>query len=267
MAAYPELSKRALEIIVEYTTSGNVLALGMESADKEVIEKNNLNSNPEEVKKAIELMNEVGKEKGENGMPKLLPGLNFLAGLKGETEKTYDKNLEFLKDIKKGGALLRRINIRQVLSSEQDFEVCDRSKFKRFKEEVRKEIDQYMLKRMLPGGSVLRDVYMEKRDGKKTFGRQVGTYPLLVGVEYPLPLDEYRDIQITDYGFRSVTGIEYPFYIEDASFSQLKTVPGIGKKRAATIFREQPSSEEELKELVGDKKTADTLLKYISFKG
>ncbi len=267
IATYPERSKRALEIIVEYTTSGNVLALGMESADEEVIERNNLNSRPEEVKKAVEMMNEVGKEKGQNGMPKLLPGINFLAGLKGETEKTYDKNLEFLKDIKEEGLLLRRINIRQVLSSEQNFEVCDRSKFKGFKKEVREEIDQYMLKEMLPRSSVLRDVYMEKRDGKKTFGRQVGTYPLLVGVKYPLSLEEYRDVQITDFGFRSVTAIEYPFYMEEASFSQLKTVPGIGKKRAARIFREQPRSEEEFKALFQDEEKADSILRYISFKG
>ena len=52
--------------------------------------------------------------RGERGLPKLLPGLNFIAGLNGETEATYGMNMALLRDIRSEGLLLRRINIRQV---------------------------------------------------------------------------------------------------------------------------------------------------------
>ncbi|MBS3816209.1 MAG: radical SAM protein [Candidatus Thermoplasmatota archaeon] len=267
IAEHPEKSKKILETLVEYTTSGNVLALGMETADEEVIEENNLNSTPEQVKKAVRLINEVGGEKGPNGMPELLPGLNFLGGLKGESRETYEKNLRFLEELLSEDLLLRRINIRQVLSHSGDFEVRYKNEFKQFKKKVREQIDQPLLKKMLPEGSLLKDVYMEKMEGKTTFGRQIGTYPLLVGVNYQLELHEYYDVRITDHGYRSVTGVQQPLYVEEASFEQLKQIPGIGKKRAATIFRKRPGSEEELEEMIENRESLKKILKFLEFGG
>lgn len=267
IAEHPERSREILKSLVEYTTSGNVLALGMESADEEVIEKNNLNSNPLQVRKAVRMINEVGSERGSNGMPELLPGLNFLGGLKGETRETYDKNYSFLEELLDEGLLLRRINIRQVLShDDSDFELRYKNDFKRFKKKVREKIDNPMLERLLPPGTVLKDVFMEKIDSNVTFGRQIGTYPLLVGVEYELDLHEYYDVLITDHGHRSVTGVHCPFYVSDASFSQLQKIPGIGKKRAATIFRKAPKNEKELKKLIENDESLKEILRFVDFK-
>ncbi len=265
IAEYPDLSKKILKILTNYTTSGNVLALGMESADPEVIKQNNLNSKPEEVEKAIKIINKIGNERGENGMPKLLPGINFLGGLNGERKKTYDLNLEFLKRIKNSNLLLRRINIRQVLSHQKEFNLKHKKEFKKFKEKVRENIDQPMLKKMLPTGTILKNVYMEKRDGNKTFGRQIGTYPLLVGVKYPLELNNYYNIAVTDYGYRSITGIENPIKIDEAKFQELRSIPKVGEKRAAKLFRESPKTKEEFLKIISDNKVGKSILKYISF--
>ncbi|MFP4608914.1 MAG: radical SAM protein [Candidatus Natronoplasma sp.] len=263
IANYPERSKKILRYIVEYTTPGNVLAFGVESADETVVEENNLNSTPEEAEKAVRLVNEVGRERGENGMPKLLPGINFLGGLKGETKETYDRNFRFLKKLLEEDLLLRRINIRQVLSHSEDLELRYKRKFKRFKEKVREKIDRPLLKKMLPEGTLLKYVYMEKRDGKTTFGRQIGTYPLLVGVNYPLELSRYYDVKVTGYGYRSVTGVHSPLYADEADFKQLKEIPGIGKKRAATIFRKRPESRSELEELIDDEDALEEILDFL----
>ncbi|MFP4186460.1 MAG: radical SAM protein [Thermoplasmata archaeon] len=267
IAEYPEKSRDVMKTLVEYTTAGNVLALGMESADDDVIQKNNLNSTPDQVEEAVRIINEIGRERGENGMPKLLPGLNFLGGLKGETRDTYDKNYRFLQELLEENLLLRRINIRQVLShTGDDFQLRYKNEFKQFKKKVRENIDNAMLKKMLPPGTVLRDVFMEKADGNVTFGRQIGTYPLLVGVEYDLDLHHYYDIVITDHGYRSVTGVHHPFYVSEASFGQLKKIPGIGKKRAATIFRKRPKNKEELRSLIEDEESLKEILKFVDFK-
>ncbi|MFW5952706.1 MAG: radical SAM protein [Candidatus Natronoplasma sp.] len=266
IAEYPKRSRKVMETLIDYTTSGNVLALGMESADEKVIEKNNLNAKPQQVKEAVRIINAVGKERGSNGMPKLLPGLNFLGGLEGETRETYDKNYLFLESLSKEDLLLRRINIRQVLSHTEEFKVRYKNEFKQFKKKVRNNIDNPLLKKMLPVGTLLTDIFMEKMEGKTTFGRQIGTYPLLVGVEYPLDLREYYDVIITDHGKRSVTGVHHPFYVSEASFSQLQRVPGIGKKRAATIFRNRPESEEELQALIEDDEILEDILEFVDFK-
>ena len=117
-----------------------------------------------------------------------------------------------------------------------------------------------MLRRLVPEGTVLRNVYMELRDGNLTFGRQIGSYPLLVGVPYPLETETFRDIIITGWGQRSGTGIEYPFPIATASLTALAALPGVGKKRAARIAAVRPTNAEGLRAVLDDDKIVDDLV-------
>lgn len=241
ISAHPEESEAVLSVLAEKCTDGNVLALGMESADPIVVSENNLNSTSEQVMDAVRMINRIGGARGPRGMPKLLPGINIICGLDGETASTYRQDMELLERIRDEGLMVRRINIRQVLPVRREFDVrVDQRRFKKFKEDVREEIDSAMLKRVAPYGTVLRDVYMELQDGNTTFGRQIGSYPLLVGVPYKVDVEEFRDIYITDWGFRSITGVTYPFDINRMPMSAMAALPGIGKKRAQRLAAERP---------------------------
>ena len=240
IAEHPEEARRVAETIVKYSTPGNTLSFGMESADSAVIEENNLNASADEVLDAIRLVNKAGKKRGRNGMPELLPGLNFIAGLKGETAETYRLNREFLQRVMDENLLLRRINIRQIAETREKFPGPIRKEFMRFKTWVRENIDHPMLERTIPQGTVLRDVYLELKRGGTTFGRQVGSYPILVGLSYGTEINRFVDVIITGHGQKSITGIEYPTDINSASMAHLQAIPGIGKKRAAAIVRGRP---------------------------
>lgn len=200
--------------IVKYCTEGNVAAFGVESFDKDVIRKNNLACDPEEVLDAIRLINKYGSKKGENGMPKFLPGINLLFGLKGESKETFEENFKWLKKILDEGLLLRRINIRQVSifkGTEMEkvgmkFIKKNKKFYWNWRKKIRKEIDLEILKRLVPVNSVLKNVKAEIYDGKVTFCRQVGTYPLIVGVKKRLELGKFYDVKIVDHMLRSVVG-------------------------------------------------------------
>jgi radical SAM superfamily enzyme with C-terminal helix-hairpin-helix motif len=241
IAAHPVESREITKSIASYCTSGNVLAFGLESADPDVARANNLNASPEETLEAIRLVNEIGSKRGPTGLPLVLPGLNFVCGLRGESKKTYRLNLEFLRRVLSEDLMLRRINIRQVIPSRDEFPgVNSRSDFERFKRAVREEIDAPMLDRLVPDKTVLRSVYAEVREGGRTFGRQVGTYPLLVSMPYPVEIGKESDVAVTGRGMRSVTGIVHPTDVNTATLSMLEAVPGIGKKRAMAIVRRRP---------------------------
>jgi radical SAM superfamily enzyme with C-terminal helix-hairpin-helix motif len=274
ISSHPVESKKIIKMILKYCTSGNVLSFGMESADPKVIKANNLNSRPEEVRDAIKLVNEYGAVRGVNGMSELLPGLNFVLGLKAESKNTYELNLEFLKSILDEKLLLRRINLRQVLiSSKAQVKIFNpkryHSMFIKFKERVHKEIDNEMLKRLVPSGTILRDAFIEKTEGNLTFARQIGTYPLLIGIPYKLENREilnnkFIDIAITDHGYRSVTGIEYPFDINHASLKALEALPGIGKKRAARIKIARPfNNAQEFLNILDDPNIAENFMNFV----
>ena len=109
------VTKEKTKLIVKHCTEGNVAAFGVESFDKNVIKANNLNCQPEEVIKAIKIINKYGKERGKNGMPKFLPGINLIFGLIGENKKTFEENYSWLKKILDADLLLRRINIREAV--------------------------------------------------------------------------------------------------------------------------------------------------------
>ena len=248
IAMHPEESREVLKTIVRFQTAGNVAVFGMETADERVVRANNLAAMPEEVLFAVEMVNSLGRERGANGMPKFLPGLNFVTGLKGETRETYEKNYEFLNMLLERNLLLRRINIRQVKilpgtpMAEFGYKNVRKHKkyFKIFKRKVREYIDREMLRRILPLGTVLRDLRCEVRKGKVTFARQLGSYPLLVGIIGEYERNNYVNAKVIDYGMRSITAIEYPLDVNKAKLYQLEAIPGVGRGTAARIVAKRP---------------------------
>ncbi len=254
IASHPDEAREVTKAIARHCTSGNVLAFGLESADPSVFRANNLNSDPEQTLAAIRLVNEVGGARGANGLPRVLPGINFLAGLSGETKETYRSNMDFLTSVLSEGLLLRRTNIRQVIPARKEYPgVRSKGEFSRFKRWVRQEVDLPMLERIIPDGTVLRSVYTELREGGRTFGRQVGTYPILVGLPYPVEVGRWVDVAVTGRGPKSVIGIMQPTPANTASLAMLEAVPGIGRRRAMAIVRGRPyRTSEELWKVLGE---------------
>jgi radical SAM superfamily enzyme with C-terminal helix-hairpin-helix motif len=112
--------------------------------------------------------------------------------------------------------------------------------FTEYKREIRETIDNPMLQRVAPPGTLLEDVHLEYHQDGKTFGRQLGTYPLLVGIPGERELGQTLDVAITDHGYRSVTGVPYPLDVNAASMDELTAIPGIGSQTAGNIVVDQP---------------------------
>ncbi|TYT61430.1 radical SAM protein [Natrialba swarupiae] len=271
---WPEKSREGLRIIAEHNTPGDTAAFGLESADPVVQEENNLNVSAEECFEAVRIVNEEAGwrpggprdsrpadgasaapedapafgDEAPRRLPKLLPGINLLHGLKGEREETYERNLAFLRRVYDEGYMLRRVNIRQVMSfdgtemSETGAEIANEHKklFKRYKRQVREEIDNPMLERVAPAGTVLPDVHLEYHQDGTTFGRQLGTYPLLVGIPGEYDLGRTIDVAVVDHGYRSVTGVPHPLDLNDASIDELTAIPGIGDRTAGDVVINRP---------------------------
>jgi radical SAM superfamily enzyme with C-terminal helix-hairpin-helix motif len=278
---YPEAAREGIRVIAEHNTPGDTAAFGLESADPVVQEANNLNVSAEECFRAVEIVNEVagwrpggpgapktaerpsgvGREHGDDRagaptdgdgshprLPKLLPGINLVHGLKGEREETFEHNRQFLQRVYDAGLMLRRINIRQVMAfsgtdmadTGADIANDHKQQFKRYKQEIRETIDNPMLQRVTPPGTVLEDVHLEYHQDGKTFGRQLGTYPLLVAIPGERDLGRTIDVAVTDHGYRSVSGVPYPLDVNDASMAELTAIPGVGRGRAGDLVVGRP---------------------------
>ncbi|HHV94078.1 MAG TPA: radical SAM protein [Firmicutes bacterium] len=236
----PELGAEVIDIICRHNTPGDVAAFGLESADPSVLAANRVETTPEETFAAVRLMNEIGGRR-EQGIPKLLPGINLLHGLQGETPKTLEINLQYLHRLMDEGLMVRRINIRQVLPVGGYKPVpIDPHRFQAYKERVNEEINKPMLQRVFPKGTLLREVRIEEVKGQVSFGRQLGSYPILVGIPGEIPVGTILDVGIIDHGYRSITGLPVPFYVNKASIAQLAAIPGMGRKRATRVFLAQP---------------------------
>ena len=274
ISRYPKECREIAKTIIKYHTSGDVAAFGIESVDPYVIKKNNLKATADEALIAIKLLNEVGSKRGYNGMPELLPGLNFVFGLDGETKNTFELNYEFLKNILDENLLLRRINLRQIIPipGTKIYEIGNRiitknkGFFQRFKRKVRENIEQAMLKRLLPEGTVLKSIFSEKYDGKLTFGRQFGSYPLLIGIPGIHGLNTFFDVKVVDYGYRSITAVPYPIDINNVPKETILAIPGIGQKRAVRILANRPFKDiKQLTSSLDDPEIAKKLTEYVTF--
>ncbi|GAB6862293.1 radical SAM protein [Haloplanus litoreus] len=259
---YPERSREAIRIIAEHNTAGDTAAFGLESADPVVREENNLLVSADECLEAVRVVNEeagwrpgddpgaaptVG-ESAADRLPKLLPGINLVHGLQGERRETFEHNKRFLQRVYDEGLMLRRINIRQVMAfagtemSDTGADIARDHKqlFTEYKREVREEIDRPMLRRVVPPGTVLPDVHLEYHQDGKTFGRQLGTYPLLVAVPGERDLGTILDVAVVDHGYRSVTGVPHPLDMNAASMAELTALPGVGQSTAGNIVVDRP---------------------------
>jgi len=260
---YPDRAREGIRIIAEHNTPGDTAAFGLESADPVVQEQNQLNVTSEECFEAVRVVNEVGgwrpggaddprsdgtPRDGQPRLPKLLPGINLVHGLQGERAETFEHNKRFLRRVYDAGLMLRRINIRQVMAFEgtemaetgADLAREHNQRFKRYKRAVREEIDNPMLRRVAPAGTVLEDVHLEYHQDGRTFGRQLGTYALLVALPGEYELGRTVDVAVTDHGYRSVSGVPYPLDVNAASMDELTAVPGVGDRTAGDIVVDRP---------------------------
>ncbi len=246
---WPELAREGLAVIAEHNTAGDTAAFGLESADPAVQEANDLNVTADECFRAIEIVNEAaGWRPAPDRLPKLLPGINLVHGLAGEREETYEHNRRFLARVLDAGLLVRRVNIRQVMAfpgtamaeTGSSLATAHRHEFKGYKRAVREEFDRPMLERVAPPATVLPDVHLEYHRDGRTFGRQLGTYPLLVGLPGERPLGERLDVAVVDHGYRSVTAVPHPLSANAATMAELQALPGIGRSRAGDIVVGRP---------------------------
>jgi radical SAM superfamily enzyme with C-terminal helix-hairpin-helix motif len=207
------IDERRTELFVKYLTPGSTAAMGIESFDPEVARANNLNSSYDMAFEAIRTVNRIGGFRGENGCHAMLPGINILLGLAGETPETLDRNFAALRRILDQGLLIRRINIRRVVpfpgtalyeQAGQKYLRMNAQYYTAWIDKVRREIDIPMLQRLFPVGTILKDLCSEVHNGNTTFMRQIGSYPILVAVRERLPLNEFFNVRVTDYMRRSL---------------------------------------------------------------
>ncbi|MBW3011767.1 radical SAM protein, partial [Candidatus Woesearchaeota archaeon] len=82
----------------------------------------------------------------------------------------------------------------------------NRKMYWKWRNDIRQNIDLPMMKKVIPEATVLNNLRAEIHDGNTTFCRQIGTYPLIVGVKEKLELDKFFDVEITGHMLRSAVG-------------------------------------------------------------
>lgn len=241
-------SRAISQIISDHNTWGDTAAMGFESVDPTVIEKNQLKISTDAGLRALEIINADGARRDEKtGVPKLLPGLNFIHGLPGETEATFALNYEFLERAREEGFLIRRINLRQLVRYEKakvtkmkgggrpKKENRLKRKFQYYRDLIRKNIDFPMLQKIFPVGTRLPEVIIEQHQQGYSLGRPLGSYPITVKFPMELPLGKPVEAVIINHRERTVLGLPAPVDWENLSVPALRLLPGVTARKATDI--------------------------------
>lgn len=190
------------KLIVRYCTSGNIAPFGIESFDPVVREKNALNATVPEILEAIEIMNQYGQEKGEDGNPRFLNGINLIYNLPGQRPETHAYNLNHLSQIMDKGLQTQRLFFRRYtsplgISMEESKMARDREQYENWKQQIYQNYTVPMLERIFPSGSILKNARVEKwKDGNSVL-RQLGTCPNRIVVKDTLlPIGSEHDIVV-----------------------------------------------------------------------
>jgi len=244
---WPDESASILSSIADAITPGDTLPFGVESFDISVIKQNCLKTTPEETIFAVKMINDICGQTVD-GIPLLLPGINLIQGLKGETAETFKTNYKYLMKIAEKGLLVKRINIRKLLPYPgtglyNEKPVTNRgllNRFEYFREKIRNDIDRFMLKKIYPAGTVIKNnLVLDKRDGY-SFAKQIASYSITVKIPGELDMKSFQNILVTGQRERSLSGIPLPFYINTANQKALESIPGINRDTASEIIIKRP---------------------------
>jgi radical SAM superfamily enzyme with C-terminal helix-hairpin-helix motif len=215
LAVASPAGKRIAKLIADYCTEGNCAPMGMESFDPVVIERNALTCTPKVLMRAMEHVNEAGAERGPGGLPKLLPGLNLIYGLPGETHGTHIANLLGLQQILDAGWLCHRTNVRQArafpgtpLAAFQEVEPPPSAEqFESWKADIDHGWDQPMKQRVYPAGLHIPGLHSFFVNTSGTWYRRLGSYSIqIIERGTAEPLGTTAELTVTGHAPRVIFG-------------------------------------------------------------
>lgn len=202
-------------LVARYCTEGNCAPMGIESFDPAVIKANALTCTPQVLMRAIANVNEAGAHAGPDGLPTLLPGLNLIYGLPGETHRTHYENLAGLVRILDEGWSCHRINIRQarvyagtsLAGMPQPQPPPSVEHFDTWKADISQVFDRPMKQRVYPAGQVIPAMHSFFVTTSGTWHRRLGSYPIQV-IERGTarPLFQRTDMTVTGHEPRYLIG-------------------------------------------------------------
>lgn len=187
-------------LVVEYCTSGNIAPFGIESFDDSVREASGVIGSAAQVMEAIAIVNEYGAARGPDGLPRLLPGINLIYGLKGQTTETHAINISHLQEILRRGYMTRRLYYRSVTRptgvSFGEEAIDDVAAYRRNFEEIVREFVLPMQELVYPEGGTIRDLMEVRNDGHSSQLRTFGTCSSRYRVREPLERGFSYDVRV-----------------------------------------------------------------------
>jgi radical SAM superfamily enzyme with C-terminal helix-hairpin-helix motif len=247
IARFPDHTSRILEALALTVTPGDTIALGVESFYDEVIRKNNLKATADEAIRAVEIINEIGGTRVDS-IPVILPGINLIHGLSGETMKTFEINYRRLMEILQKGLLVKRINIRQLLPFPgtpiygRKISIPERveNRFRYYRDRIRADIENPMLRAIYPLGTILRSSQVLETSAGYSYSKQIASYSITAKLPLLLQKMSFIDAVVVGHRERSVMALPFPIDFNTLPQRAIELLPGIGKKKAANIILMRP---------------------------
>jgi radical SAM domain protein len=175
------------KILVEYGTAGNVAPMGIESFDEKVRRLNTVRGSVDDIMRAIEIVSSHGKERGTNGLPKLLPGINLIHGLPGADSASHAENLRCLRLILDQGFMTFRTFYRDLAPptgvSLNRLSFVTKPKYEHYRRDIVEQFVIPMQEKVYPAGITLRGDWEIVQKGGEMHGRLFGSTPIRIALE------------------------------------------------------------------------------------
>ena len=247
IANFPDESSRILEALAATVTPGDTIALGVESFDDEVVRQNNLKATADEALYAVDIINQIGGTR-VGSIPVILPGINLIHGLAGETMKTFEINYRRLIQILDRGLLVKRINIRQLLpfpgtpiyGRKISIPARVENRFRYYRDLIRSNIEHPMLRAIYPPGTILRASQVLATSTGYSYSKQIASYSITAKLPLLLPKMSFCDAVVVGHRERSIIALPFPIDFNTLPQKAIELIPGIGKRKASDIVLRRP---------------------------
>jgi radical SAM superfamily enzyme with C-terminal helix-hairpin-helix motif len=262
-------SKRILKTVLSQCTDGNFTNVKAFSFDDQVQLMNNISSTTEQTVEVVRNLAEAGSEIGPDGLPRLLPVIELVYGLAGETQETLDVNLEAMRDLASEG-LVRGVVARELvpvpgttIAKRDDLE--EQEGLQNHLESLENEINRPLNGKLAPPGQLVRDVYTYRTVEDSTAAIKVGVNAPGFLIYGSPKLNALQDVRVTGANEGNLEALTQPLIPKTVSRDVLRLIPEMSEERIDDFMRVRPENELDFYQLFEQPSVGRRAASYFEF--
>ncbi len=262
-------AEKITKTVVEHCSDGNFPNLRAITFDEEVQLVNNVACSTQDFNEVVDMMSSAGRVTGPNGLPTLLPAVELVYGLAGESQETIEINEERIRELAsqkliRGAVARRLVPIPGTTIAKRD-DLEELEDLDQHLEVLRNDINAPLKSGLASPGQLLKDIYAMRSLDTAVQATKVGINSPSLLVHGAAKVGQLQDVRVTEPNNGRLEALSHPLTPKTVSRDLLRMIPGMSEEDINAFMQMRPENEAEFQEIFEDPSIGRRAASYFEF--